>query len=427
MSNHLAFATVTATLQHTLQSAIQTDVDGARATTLRPNEIGNGTPESGVNIFLYQIITNPALHNIDATPLRSRGNSVKRQAALDLYYILSFYGNDNELIPQRLLGSVVKTLNDNRVMTADMIRETCDRSTITVLQQSNLADQLQQISIMPLDLTLEDLSKTWGVFFQTPYVLSVAYKVLVVLVEGEEGFKRSLPIRQRQMGDMAAPLLNRPTVEQVFAKEGRFQPIDASSTLEIRCKYLKGDRLTQVRIGNLDITPPDVSENRILLPLSIVPFNLLHVGVQTLQVVHPAHKITPMERSPDTRRSVESNAISFVLCPTLEKIEITEISGSEQDPRSGQLQLHLNVKVRPQQRVAIALNEWSTQKPTDYLLDAEVRSEDTQDLLVKFQNVKPGDYLIRIIVDGAESQLEIDTNTTSPTYQWFVGPRILII
>jgi len=312
-------------------------------------------------------------------------------------------------------------------MTADMIRETCDRSTITVLQQSNLADQLQQISIMPLDLTLEDLSKTWGVFFQTPYVLSVAYKVLVVLVEGEEGFKRSLPIRQRQMGDMAAPLLNRPTVEQVFAKEGRFQPIDASSTLEIRGKYLKGDRLTQVRIGNLDITPPDVSENRILLPLSIVPFNLLHVGVQTLQVVHPAHKITPMERSPDTRRSVESNAISFVLCPTLEKIEITEISGSEQDPRSGQLQLHLNVKVRPQQRVAIALNEWSTQKPTDYLLDAEVRSEDTQDLLVKFQNVKPGDYLIRIIVDGAESQLEIDTNTTSPTYQWFVGPRILII
>jgi len=76
MSNHLAFATVTATLQHTLQSAIQTDVDGARATTLRPNEIGNGTPESGVNIFLYQIITNPALHNIDATPLRSRGNPV---------------------------------------------------------------------------------------------------------------------------------------------------------------------------------------------------------------------------------------------------------------------------------------------------------------------------------------------------------------
>ncbi|NET09003.1 MAG: DUF4255 domain-containing protein, partial [Symploca sp. SIO2B6] len=179
MSNHLAFATITATLQRTLQAAIQVDVDGARVTTLRPNEIGNSTPENGVNVFLYQIITNPALHNIDATPLRSRGLSVKRQAALDLYYILSVYGNDSELIPQRLLGSAVKTLNDNRVITQAMIQETCDRSTLTVLRESTLADQVQQISIMPLDLTLEDLSKTWGVFFQTPYVLSVAYKVLV--------------------------------------------------------------------------------------------------------------------------------------------------------------------------------------------------------------------------------------------------------
>ncbi|NEQ98237.1 MAG: DUF4255 domain-containing protein [Cyanothece sp. SIO2G6] len=427
MSNHLAFATVTATLQRTLQAAIQADVDGARATTLRPNEIGNGTPESGVNIFLYQIITNPALHNIDATPMRSRGNPVKRQAALDLYYILSFYGNDNELIPQRLLGSVVKALNDNRVMTADMIRETCDRSTLTILQQSNLADQVQQISIMPMDLTLEDLSKTWGVFFQTPYVLSVAYKVLVVLVEGEAGFKRPLPIRQRQMGDLAAPLLNRPTVEQVFAQAGRFQPILASSTLEIRGKYLQGDRLTQIRIGNLDITPPDVSENRILLPLSIVPLNLLWVGAQTLQVVHPAHDISPIERSPDARRSVESNAASFILCPTLETIDIADVSGTEQDPRNGQMRLHLNVKVRPQQRVAVALNEWSTHQPTAYLFEADPRTEDTQDILASFQDVKPGDYLVRVMIDGAESPLEIDTNSTSATYQWFIGPRILLI
>ncbi|MGK7890291.1 MAG: DUF4255 domain-containing protein [Leptolyngbyaceae cyanobacterium] len=427
MSNHLAFATVTATLQRTLQAAIQADVDGARATTLRPNDIGNGTPESGVNIFLYQIITNPALHNIDATPMRSRGNPVKRQAALDLYYILSFYGNDNELIPQRLLGSVVKTLNDHRVMTADMIRETCDRSTLTVLRQSNLANQVQQISIMPLDLTLEDLSKTWGVFFQTPYVLSIAYKVLVVLVEGEEGFKRPLPIRQRQMGDLAAPLLNRPTIEQAFAQEGRFQPIVANSTLEIRGKYLKGDRLTQVRIGHLEITPPEVSETCILLPLSIVPLNLLHVGVQTLQVVHPAHDIDPIERSPDTRRSVESNATSFILCPTLESLDITDMSGTELDLRSGRLWLHLNVKVRPKQRVVVALNEWSTQKPMAYLLEADTRLKDTQDIVVEFQDVKSGDYLVRAIVDGAESPLEIDSDRTSPTYQWFVGPRILII
>ena len=40
MSNHLAIATVTATLQRLLQSAIQGDVEGARVTTVRPDAIG---------------------------------------------------------------------------------------------------------------------------------------------------------------------------------------------------------------------------------------------------------------------------------------------------------------------------------------------------------------------------------------------------
>ncbi|NJL86319.1 MAG: DUF4255 domain-containing protein [Leptolyngbyaceae cyanobacterium SM1_1_3] len=135
---------------------------------------------------MYQIITNPALNNIDATPFRSRGNPVKRQAALDLYYMLSFYGNDTELAPQRLLGSVVSTLNDYRMIPAAMIRDACEDSTLSFLQDSRLADQIQQLTVMPLDLNLEDLSKSWTVFFQTPYVLSVAYKVMVVLIEGEK-------------------------------------------------------------------------------------------------------------------------------------------------------------------------------------------------------------------------------------------------
>ncbi|NJL86318.1 MAG: hypothetical protein HC886_10615 [Leptolyngbyaceae cyanobacterium SM1_1_3] len=51
MSNYLAIATVTATLQRTLQAAVQLDVEGSRVTTVRPSDIGNGTPETGVNVF----------------------------------------------------------------------------------------------------------------------------------------------------------------------------------------------------------------------------------------------------------------------------------------------------------------------------------------------------------------------------------------
>jgi Pvc16 N-terminal domain len=283
MSNHLAIATITATIQRTLQSSVQLDVEGARITTVQPGEIGKGTPETGVNLFLYHVITNPALNNLDAISSRSRGNPIRRQVALDLYYMVSFYGNESELEPQRLLGSVVRTLNDKRVFQPEMIRDTCRDVTFSYLQPSTLAEQLQQISISPLDLNLEDLSKAWSVFFQAPYLLSVAYKVLVVLIEGEESSTRALPVRGRMGGLVAFP--NTPQVDKIMGQGGLYDPILATSTLLIQGKYLKGDRHTQVRIGGVEVTPTGIKDNELLLPLSLVPEDLLRAGVQSLQVI----------------------------------------------------------------------------------------------------------------------------------------------
>ena len=65
MSNVPAVATVTATLQRELQSAIGHDVPGATATTVRPDATGHGVPDVGVNIFLYEIAPNAAVRNRD--------------------------------------------------------------------------------------------------------------------------------------------------------------------------------------------------------------------------------------------------------------------------------------------------------------------------------------------------------------------------
>jgi hypothetical protein len=425
MSNHLAIATVTATLQRTLQVAVQTDVEGARTTTLRPSDIGNGTPETGVNIFLYQVITNPALNNIDATPFRSKGNPTKRQAALDLYYMMSFYGNDNELIPQRLLGSVVRTLNDRRVITQDMIRSTCEDSTFIFLRDSNLADQIQQMSIVPMDLNLEDLSKTWTVFFQTPYVLSIAYKILVVLIEGQEAPQRALPVRDRRAGSFA-PFASQPLVEQVISQAGRFDAIRANSTLLIQGKQLKGNAFTQVRICGFEVTPPDVSPTQITLPLSSLPANTLRAGVQSLQVIHPI-SITPEQGASRGRRGAESNAAPFVLRPTITEISVSEMDGTDDDPRSGLLSIQVDFTVGRQQRVVLTLNEWSTANPSAYIFDAERRDTETQSVTVPFQDVKPGEYLVRLQIDGAESQLEVDNTDGSPTQGWYISPRISLV
>ena len=86
--------------------------------------------------------------------------------------MMSCYGNETELEPQRLLGSVIRTFNDQPLLTEAMIRETTLDSTFRFLADSNLADQMQQALIIPINMNLEDLSKTWSVFFQTPYLLS---------------------------------------------------------------------------------------------------------------------------------------------------------------------------------------------------------------------------------------------------------------
>jgi hypothetical protein len=423
VANHLAIATITATLQRMLQESVQMDVEGARVTTIRPSDIGNGTPETGVNLFMYQVVSNPALNNIDATPARSRGNSIRRQAALDLYYMLSFYGNDSELAPQRMLGSVARTLNDRSIVTADMLQATCLDSRFSFLRDSTLAEQVQQITVLPMDFNLEDLSKAWSVFFQTPYVLSMAYKVLVVLLDGQETSTRSLPVRHRPNG--VSPFWITPQVDRVVSQAGIYEPILAGSTLAIRGRHLKGRDRTQVRICGQEVLPMQVSDTEIILPLDRVSAADLRAGMQSLQVIHLPHT----EQSPDRgsrQYGVESNAMPFVLRPQVTTVNLLSTEEVDDDVYNGVLEVEINLAIGPSQRIIVSLNEWSVGSSVSYLFEAERRSQVTQIVRIPLENVKMGEYLVRLLVDGAESQLVVDNDPHSETYEWFVGPKISI-
>lgn len=93
MSNFLAIATVTATLSQTIRAAVLKDLSGAEVTTARPDGAGGHTPAIGVNLYLYQVTPNAAWRNADLPTRRPNGQLVQRpQAALDLHYLLNFYG-----------------------------------------------------------------------------------------------------------------------------------------------------------------------------------------------------------------------------------------------------------------------------------------------------------------------------------------------
>jgi len=113
MSNALAIATVTETLVQVLQGALTGINLGSspHVTNTRPDQ-QTGLPPVGVNVFLYQIAPNPYLRNIDLPTRKADGSLLQRpKAAVDLYYLLSFYGDDTTLEQQRLLGAVIRELH----------------------------------------------------------------------------------------------------------------------------------------------------------------------------------------------------------------------------------------------------------------------------------------------------------------------------
>lgn len=130
MSNALAIATVTTALAQIVRSAAQSILPGADVITEPPDTAA--VAQACIRLFLYQVAPNAALRNNDL-PLRSaEGTLVKRPTvALDLHYVLAFYGNEHELEPQRMLGAVVRDLQAKAVLTREMIANAIERAVVS--------------------------------------------------------------------------------------------------------------------------------------------------------------------------------------------------------------------------------------------------------------------------------------------------------
>jgi len=418
MSNFLGIATVTASLSQVLQAAITPDVPGATATTLRPD--GNGAlPSPGVNIFLYQVTPNASWLNADLPGRNANGDLIQRpQAALDLHYLLTFYGDDAHLEPQRVLGSVVRTLHARPVITRDVIRQTIAKPNFTFLATSNLADAIELVKFTPLPLSLEELSKLWSVYFQTHYSLSLAYQGTVVLIDSEASPRPGLPVRTRNI--YVAPF-RQPLVEAVRTDDGPDALIVADSMLVITGRRLRGE-VTRVAFAGLEVAPaPDqVSDTRISVQLP----DGLRAGVQGLQVIQPRLIGTP----PVAHRGVESNLAAFVLHPTIGRKgdgtpDITVAPTA--------VTVKLGPKVGKSQRASLMMNELNP--PSDraaraFRFDAPPRNPpgdpaETDTLAFPVSGVVAGDYLVRVQIDGADSALERDPDESNPVY---IGPKVTI-
>ncbi len=250
MSNFRAIATVTATLQRVLQDAIHSDVAGSTVSTLKPTEAASAAlPASRVNVYLYSATQNPHRSNLDLPTRRPDGGLAQRpQVALDLNYLLSFYGDDATLEPQRLLGSVVAFLHSQPLITRPQIEAVVQDASKPFLAQSDLANQPELVRFTPLPMSLEELSRLWSVMLQTEYVLSVVYRASVVLVEPQLSPQPALPARAF---NLAAIPLRQPFIHQIVADAGDAVPILPGSRIRIVGANLSGlATQAQIELGS---------------------------------------------------------------------------------------------------------------------------------------------------------------------------------
>lgn len=427
MSNFLAIATVTAGLRHALGPVVATAVPGAAVTTMRPDAPTTDTPEPRVNLYLYQVTPNAAWRNADLPTRNADGGVVKRpQVALDLHYLLTFYGEEGQLEPQRLLGSVVRTLHARPLLTRSMIQATIVDPAFGFLAASDLADAVELVKFTPVALPLEELSKLWSVFLQTPYTLSIAYQGTVVLIESEDAPLSAPPVRTRNL--YVVPF-RQPVIERIRSQAGpgppvvEGEPILPGHTLVVVGHRLRGE-VTLARVGGIEVAlaAADVSDTQVSAALPPA----LRAGLHGVQIVHRTLMGTP----PAPHAGVESNVAAFVLHPTV-TATVAHVSSRTADGvtlSTDDVTVAFTPPVGKTQRVVLLLNELAP--PADrparaYSFPAPPRRlpsdpEQAASLTIRTVDVVPGAYVIRVQVDGAESPLAMNAEGR------FASPQITI-
>lgn len=423
MSNHLALATVTATLQSFLQSWLNREFEGITVTTERP-----GSPESShrpsdwrVNVYLYQVRPNASLRNEELAVRRADGSFVQRPAfALDLHYLVSFYGDETALQPQRAMGSTLTALHTWPVLDRALIAAAI--GDYEELAGSDLDRQPAAVRLTPQQMELEDLSRIWSVLLQTPYVPTVPYVASVVMLEPELSVGRALPVsgRAATIGPRGRPRIVR--VEKVVTSADASEGIHAQSRIRIHGSELGAPHL-EVFVGGVRALPAANGVRETSVELDLARVAGLRAGLQPLWVVQPGG---------DGAVDGESEATALALRPRVQDVSVASQETHAGGLVSATLRVAVDVAVAPEQRVMLSLNllPGSPGAPHSAGVRAAPRDSSSDPLEFVLRRVPAGTWLVRVMIDGAESELargpaapgEVLGRYASPTVTLGVGP-----
>jgi len=399
MSNSLAIAAVTSTVRYVLDRALQAphagQVGGAAVTTLHPSALGTDdlVTSAGINVFCFLATPNHAWNLNDLPTRRSDGSLAARPvAAVDLHYLVTCYGDDAMLEPQRLLGRVVIALKTTATLTRDVVAAAldlyADDPDTAFLAESDLAAEVELVKLSPTPLSLEEMSKLWGVL-DSPYLLSQTYLATVVLVTAEAQPSLALPVLRRVIG--VSPYTP-PRIEEVQPQPAGSAAATGASLLVTGSGLLpSGDGAALVAVGPAELVPePDARADAVRVVLNdMVPAGLHAVSIRHRAAAGPAG-------SPPSRITATSNAVPLLLRP-----EVSAVSTG-----ASTVTLTLAPPLQAGQRVGVQLSrldDVGSDAPGVVSLVLPPVAAPSASVPFPRGDVPPGTWLVRVQVDGVDN------------------------
>ncbi|HEY4677144.1 MAG TPA: DUF4255 domain-containing protein [Candidatus Angelobacter sp.] len=402
MSSPLAIAAVTATLRNLLTTSIASDPElNDTNVTMQPLDRARpaGNNANQLNIFLYQTLPNAAWRN-QPMPGRVSGNEIAMPpVALNLYYLITAFGRDNDLnrpFSHQLLGKAISALNDHPVLLRDELKNG--------LPNNDLYAQIERVRLTLQPLAVDEIFKLWS-GFQTQYRLSVAYEACVVLIDSGLPAKAALPVLTRgpnNSGIVAQPNLLPPFPEITDITILSHQPTAIlGDTITITGRNLTGSIQAVFRSVRL----PD--------PIRATALSSKSDQVQILIDKDPAKwvagfytvslELTENKGKPDERVRT-TNELPFAIAPDITtKFPINVAAGA-----AATVNLRCTPRVLPEQRVALLLG--------DREIIAEPIAAPVGQVRFSIPPAEPNRLLVRLRVDGVDSLL-VDRSGPVPAFK----------
>jgi hypothetical protein len=422
LSSPLAIAGVTAVLRDMIEAwLINQNVNAAlggqnaEVSAVAPDMIettgANASPR--LNLFFHQATENAAWRN-SAQPSRdTRGERASSQPlALDLHYLLTAYG-PQELQAEILLAHGMQILHEVPVLT----REEIAIRLPPALRASLLGNQIELVRITPAALSPDEISKLWTAI-QSHYRPTAAYHVSVVLISTQLAARSPLPVLTRGRPDpvtgreegvkVTASLL--PAVPEISSIELPNSQSTAvvGDVVSLHGHALDGtSRLLVLECRRLGI-------NRELAAESGNDSELIEFEIPDEPAQFPAgdYHVKAMVLREGETVFRETASLPIRIVPTIDTV--FPLTVARDAGGNVNVSLDFRPEVRPDQRVVLLLGIREVLAPA--------RTTQTASLTFAVSQAQPGAHLVRLSVDGIESQI-VDSSFKPPR---FFDRRIVI-